>query len=159
MRERIISTQLLSRFFRLLSLIRPSVVGEQRGIITLASPGEMGPDVSAQPIADSLRTSTPPGAPTQNLRASLPASQDSSVTDRLELLNLEDSVMYLKFSTDAMYFAILPNFPRPPSATPCNRSSKRGDCFRVPRQIRGNLADPSWANATGAAMAAGAKGT
>ena len=49
---------------------------------------------------------------------------------------------------DTLYFATFPDFPRSQSASLFDCSSKRGARIRASRQIKGNLADHSWANAS-----------
>ena len=78
--------------------------------------GEFAPEVSAQRVADVLRTNAPQGAQidnvlgliNRNLRISSPASQHSSASDRLKCINPDNSDAFLHFLVIALRFAVCP---------------------------------------------------
>ena len=77
-----------------------------------------------------------------------PRSRQSSVTDRLQLLNLIDPATYSTCPAATLHFAVSPKFPRPRSASLFDSNSKRGAQLWISDQVRGNMFDPPRANVT-----------
>ena len=103
-------------------------------------PGEFGPDVSAQRVADLLRARAPRGTQideglgiaNRNLHAPPPASQESLATDRLKVLNLDGPSTCLKFFSDTLNFAIPPSSPPSLGKPPQLQLEARGVALDLP---------------------------
>ena len=74
----------------------------------------------------------------REIRASPPASQDSSGSGRIKLLNSEDPSACLKFCANTSHLATFPDFPRPPPAGLSNCPPGRGARLWVSRQPKEN---------------------